>query len=303
VTESNPRLGRGLSALLGGGVDRESIAPAAPTAAGPDEATSAGAGFTMIPIDQIVPNPGQPRRRFDDGALEALAISIQESGLLQPVVVRPADGGKYELIAGERRWQASKRAGVAALPAVIREADARVRLELALVENVVREDLNPMELARGVAALVEDFGRTHESVATTLGRSRPAISNLLRLLELPESVTSLVEDGSLSEGHARAVLMADGAKARRVLAERAVKEGLSVRQVEAMARATPSGGRGVPLDTVTPPSTDVAMDVLYGLFEVPVRVRPSAKGPIVELRFPSEDALMAAMERLRANDA
>ena len=303
MTESNPRLGRGLSALLGGGVDRESIAPAAPTAAGPDEATSAGAGFTMIPIDQIVPNPGQPRRRFDDGALEALAISIQESGLLQPVVVRPADGGTYELIAGERRWQASKRAGVAALPAVIREADARVRLELALVENVVREDLNPMELARGVAALVEDFGRTHESVATTLGRSRPAISNLLRLLELPESVTSLVEDGSLSEGHARAVLMADGAKARRVLAERAVKEGLSVRQVEAMARATPSGGRGVPLDTVTPPSTDVAMDVLYGLFEVPVRVRPSAKGPIVELRFPSEDALMAAMERLRANDA
>lgn len=257
----------------------------------------------MIPIEKIVPNPGQPRRRFDDAALEALAISIQESGLLQPVVVRPTENGMYELIAGERRWQASKRARVAALPAVIREADARVRLELALVENVVREDLNPMELARGVAALVEDFGRTHESVATTLGRSRPAISNLLRLLELPESVTTLVEEGSLSEGHARAVLMADGAKARRVLAERAVKDGLSVRQVEAMARAVASGGGGAASrGAVTPPSTDIAMDVLYGMFEVPVRVRPSAKGPIVELRFPSDDALMAAMERLRGTD-
>ena len=304
MTESNPRLGRGLSALLGGGVDRDAIAAPAPVA-GPvtEDAAPVGAGFTMIPIDKIVPNPGQPRRRFDDAALEALAISIQESGLLQPVVVRPVDNGTYELIAGERRWQASKRAGIAALPAVIREADARVRLELALVENVVREDLNPMELARGVAALVEDFGRTHESVATTLGRSRPAISNLLRLLELPESVTALVEDGSLSEGHARAVLMADGAKARRLLAERAVKEGLSVRQVEAMARAVPSGGGRLSQDSVTPPSTDVAMDVLYGMFEVPVRVRPSAKGPIVELRFPSDDALMAAMERIRASES
>lgn len=302
MTESNPRLGRGLSALLGGGVDRDAIT--APAAVAPAEGvTSAGAGFTMIPIEKIVPNPGQPRRRFDDAALEALAISIQESGLLQPVVVRPTENGMYELIAGERRWQASKRARVAALPAVIREADARVRLELALVENVVREDLNPMELARGVAALVEDFGRTHESVATTLGRSRPAISNLLRLLELPESVTTLVEEGSLSEGHARAVLMADGAKARRVLAERAVKDGLSVRQVEAMARAVASGGGGAASrGAVTPPSTDIAMDVLYGMFEVPVRVRPSAKGPIVELRFPSDDALMAAMERLRGTD-
>jgi len=303
VTESNPRLGRGLSALLGGGVDRDAITAPAPAVPAAEGVTSAGAGFTMIPIEKIVPNPGQPRRRFDDAALEALAISIQESGLLQPVVVRPAENGMYELIAGERRWQASKRARVAALPAVIREADARVRLELALVENVVREDLNPMELARGVAALVEDFGRTHESVATTLGRSRPAISNLLRLLELPEAVTTLVEEGSLSEGHARAVLMADGAKARRVLAERAVKDGLSVRQVEAMARAVASGGGGAASrSAVTPPSTDIAMDVLYGMFEVPVRVRPSAKGPIVELRFPSDDALMAAMERLRGTE-
>ncbi len=305
MTDSNPRLGRGLSALLGGGVDREAIAPSPapqtpqlPGSAGAEHASSAG--LTMIPIDRIVPNPGQPRRRFDDAALEALASSIKESGLLQPVVVRPAQNDTYELIAGERRWQASKRAGITELPVVVRDADARGRLELALVENVVREDLNPMEVARAVAALVEDFGRTHESVASTLGRSRPAISNLLRLLELPDTVTALVEDGSLSEGHARAILMADGAKSRRLLAEKVVRDGLSVRQTEAMARsAAPRAGGERPARVDPPASADMAMDVLYGMFEVPVRVRPTAKGPLVELRFPSDEALAAAIERLR----
>ncbi len=297
MAEETSRLGRGLSALLGGGVERAVLAPT-PDEAATGAAAPADSGLTMIAVGAIAPNPGQPRRHFDEAALETLATSIRDRGLLQPVVVRPLDGGRYELIAGERRWQAAQRAGVAEVPALIRTADARERLELALVENVVRADLNPMEVARAVAALVEDFGRTHDSVATTLGRSRPAVSNLLRLLELPDGVQELVERGTLSEGHARAVLMADGAKARRVLAERIVAQGLSVRQAEALARSAvaPSRRRGVASDPS--PVADRALDILSGLFDVPVRVRATAKGPVVELRFPTDDALEAALDRL-----
>lgn len=296
----NQRLGRGLSALLGGGVDRTAVAPGPEANAAVPAADSASA-LTMIPVDAIAPNPGQPRRRFDEAALDALAGSIRDSGLLQPVVVRVVAAGRYELIAGERRWQAAGRAGVAEIPAVVRDADARERLELALVENVVREDLNPMEVARAVAALVEDFGRTHESVATTLGRSRSAISNLLRLLELPDPVQEMVERGELSEGHARAVLQADGAKARRQLAERIVRERLSVRQAEALGRGgTPGrGGRGSAPQEPSPVA-DQAIDLFYALLGVPVRVRSTSTGTVVELRFVSDDALELALGQLRA---
>lgn len=297
MAEETSRLGRGLSALLGGGVERAVLAPTADAEA-PAVVSAAAAGLTMLPVDAIAPNPGQPRRHFDEAALEALATSIRDRGLLQPVVVRAlADAGRYELIAGERRWQAARRAGVAEVPALIRAADARERLELALVENVVRADLNPMEVARAVAALVEDFGRTHESVAGTLGRSRPAVSNLLRLLELPDGVQELVERGELTEGHARAVLMADGAKARRVLAERIVAEGLSVRQAEALARAGAAPAQRRRASPEPSPVADRALDVLSGMFDVPVRVRATATGTVVELRFASDDALDAALDR------
>lgn len=299
MTETNPRLGRGLSALLGGGVDRAGL-PSAEPAVDPSSAAASPAGLMLVPIDRIVPNPGQPRRTFDEGALDALASSIRETGLLQPVVVRTTPEGLFELIAGERRWQASRRAGVAELPVVVREADAGNRLEMALVENVVREDLNPVELARAVAALVEDFGRTHESVASTLGRSRPAISNLLRLLELPEAVTEMVATGQITEGHARAVLMADGARARRQLAERIVADGLSVRQAEDLARRSRPSSSGSRAEREPSQVADDAIDVLYGVFEVPVKVRSTAKGPVVELRFPDDDALRRAVERMRA---
>ena len=258
MAESPQRLGRGLAALLG------ASAPAGLTPSG---------GLLEIEVAAIRPNPNQPRRRFDETSLDALAESLRTSGLVQPVVVRPLPEGGYELIAGERRWHAAKRAGIDRIPALVRDAADRERLELALVENVVREDLNPMELAHAVAALVEDFGQTHAQVAATLGRSRPGISNLLRLLELPDPVQELVQDGKLSEGHARAVLMADGARARRELAERAVSEDFSVRQVEAAARAGERRRRPSPPPREPSPLMDRAMDRLYGVFEAPVVVR------------------------------
>jgi ParB family chromosome partitioning protein len=250
-----------------------------------------------IPVEAIRPNPKQPRRRFEEASLEALAESIRATGLVQPVVVRPVDGG-YELIAGERRWQAARRAGLERIPALIREAGERERLELALVENVVREDLNPMELARAVAALVEDFGQTHAQVAQILGRSRSAITNVLRLLELPDTVAEMVEDGRLSEGHGRAILAVDGARARRELAERVVAEGLSVREAEALAAG--HARRHRPRPRLEPsPVIDEAVDRLYGLFAAPVRVRPRAKGGlVVELAFRDEAALSDALNRL-----
>ncbi len=285
MAETPQRLGRGLAALLG------APAPAGVVPAG---------GLLELEVTAIRPNPNQPRRRFDDTAMEALAESLRTSGLVQPVVVRPLAEGGYELIAGERRWQAAKRAGFDRIPALVRTAAERERLEIALVENVVREDLNAMELAHAVAALVEDFGQTHAHVATTLGRSRPGISNLLRLLELPDSVQQLVQDGTLSEGHARAVLMADGARARRELAERAVAEGLSVRQVEAAARAGEARRRPSVEPLQPSPLADLAVDRLYGLFEAPVTVRRRAGSDqiVVELRFADEDALRRGLDRL-----
>lgn len=305
MTDKSPRLGRGLDALLGGGVRADgSREPRSGTAADPhpppEGVPATAPGLLLLALDRIAPNPDQPRRRFDEGALEALAASIRESGLVQPVVVRGLGDDRYELIAGERRWQAGIRAGLTRLPAVVRDADERERLELALVENVVREDLNPMELARAVATLVEDFGRTHEAVGATLGRSRPAISNLLRLLELPDTVQDLVAAGTLTEGHARAVLMADGAAARRRLAERVVADGLTVRQAEALARGEERRHRADPRTSREPrPAEARAIDVLYGVFAVPVRVRPGqGEAAVVELRFPDQESLQRALDRL-----
>jgi ParB family chromosome partitioning protein len=283
-TRSRRGLGRGLSALLG---DAERPEP--------------GASLAEIPLDAIDPNPDQPRRAVDPAAIEALADSIRASGLVQPVTVRPAgEPGRYELVAGERRWRAARQAGLERIPALVREADERERLELALVENLVREDLNAIEVARACATLLEDFGQTHAELARRLGRSRPAVSNLVRLLELPDDVQQMVVDGRLSEGHARAVLGADGARARRHLAERIAAEGLSVRQAEALARAAASPARAATRRPAPPAElSDGALEAFYGAFGAPVRVRPGPRGQVVvELRFASADDLRAAMERL-----
>ena len=220
MAERTRGMGRGLAAIL-----------STPSQSEPE------AELRELQLDLIVANPDQPRRVFDEQSLVALADSLKERGVLQPVLVRPVPGGTYELIAGERRWRAAQLAGMESLPAIVRPDDDAASLELALIENMAREDLNPLEEARACAALVEELGLTREEVGRRVGRSRVAVSNLLRLLDLPDLALMLIEDGSLSEGHGRALLMAPDHDARRRLAREAATKGWSVRQTEERARA------------------------------------------------------------------
>jgi ParB family chromosome partitioning protein len=200
-----------------------------------DPKTVEAGGLRQVPVDRIQTNPDQPRTRFDDQALEEMAASIKEVGVLQPIVVTGDEDG-YVLIAGERRWRAAKRAGLTTIPAVVREATGRSTLVEALVENVQRQDLTPLEEAHAYQHLLENFGMTQEQVADRVGKSRPAISNTLRLLQLPETVQELVDSGELSAGHARALVGLEDVKYATHLAQRAVDEGWSVRQMEEAAR-------------------------------------------------------------------
>lgn len=194
-------------------------------------------GFQQIPLNLIRPNANQPRKQFAEAELHELADSIKARGVLQPVLVRPLAGGQYELIAGERRWRASRVAGLDRIPAMVRATEDEQRLELALIENMARADLNPVDAARACAALVDDLGISKEEVGRRVGRSRASISNLVRLLELPDEVLAMLESGELSEGHGRAVLQTDGRQAQRALARDSRDRGLSVRETEAMARS------------------------------------------------------------------
>jgi len=301
VGERNPpaRLGRGLSALLG-----DAPVAAVPAAGDPPAATASGEGLRVIALAQIRPNAAQPRKRIDDEALQVLAESIASTGLLQPVVVREIGGGEYEIIAGERRWRAAGMAGLDQVPAVVRDADERQRLEAALVENLVREDLDPIETAQALAALVEDFGQSQADVARGVGRSRSAVANLIRLLELPDDVQEMLVAGDLTEGHGRAILMADGAKKRRAVANQAAEQGLSVRATEALARArADSPGRTGRPRRPAPMIADEAIDAFAGAFETPVTVRGAAKGRVVvEIVFDSEAAVAAAVDRLAGRE-
>lgn len=277
-------MGRGLGAIL---------AVSAPDGADRDD-------LRELAVELIGPNAGQPRKRFDPEALQALADSIRETGLLQPVLVRPVAGGTYELVAGERRWRAARIAGLATIPALVRERDDAQTLEVALIENMAREDLNPVEEARAVAALVEELGLTREQVGTRVGRSRVAVSNLLRLLDLPDEAIALIEDGALTEGHGRALLLAFDHADRRRLAHEAASEGWSVRTTEARARAAAAGARSAsPGRAATHPDQVAAMseiaDVLGAAFGTEVRVRPRGSGYKVELAFATtQDALELA---------
>jgi ParB family chromosome partitioning protein len=245
-----------------------------------------------LPVDLVVPNPHQPRRHFDEAALQGLADSIGERGLLQPVLVRPVAGGTYELVAGERRWRAARLAGLEKVPALVRERDDAHALEVALVENMAREDLNPVEEARACAALVEELGLTREDVGRRVGRSRVAVSNLLRLLDLPDDALALLEAGDLSEGHGRALLLAEDHDARRRLARDAVVEGWSVRTLEQRARA--ANGAPVPAPRSRPatrgglhPDQEAAVaeiaEALGGALGTEVRVKPHGDRFKVEL--------------------
>lgn len=218
---SRKRLGRGLAALIGE-IDKPS-SPVQQTAP----------ADRKVPIEFISPNPRNPRRRFAEADLADLAASIREHGIVQPIVVRPATGGRYEIIAGERRWRAAQQAGVTEVPVIVREVDDRVALEIAIIENVQRSDLNPVEEASGYQSLIDEHNYTQSDLAQVIGKSRSHVANTLRLLKLPPDVRQMLTDGALSAGHARTLVTVDHPLA---LARRIVDEGLSVRQAEALAQ-------------------------------------------------------------------
>ncbi len=292
-------LGRGLGALIGEG-------SAALARAG----TAPGEGrLRDLSLDAIAVSRRQPRRAFDPDELAELAASIRALGVVQPVVVRPlSDAGgadaptppgsaRYELIAGERRLRAARLAGLETVPALVRPADEAAALEIALAENVAREDLNAIEEAQAYASLVDEFGLTHERVGELVGRSRVAVTNTLRLLELPDEVQRMLESGTLSEGHGRALLgLADHGR-RRGVAKLVSERGLSVRETEALVRklGAPEKATAVPPPAV---GADLAglIDELYGVFEAPVAIRSGKRGGRIQISFRDQ----AELERLVA---
>lgn len=215
-------LGRGLDALL-------------------PESTDLEAGLQQIAIGEIDPNPDQPRRTFDEESITALAASIREQGVLQPILVTPTDGGRYRIVAGERRWRASRKAGLTTVPCVVRELDILMQMEIALIENLQREDLNPMDEAAGIRSLMRQCGYTQETAAARLGMSRPAVANLLRLLNLPADMQEAVRTGALSAGHARVLAGVESSARQRLLFVQATERGWSVRQLEEEAARLKKG--------------------------------------------------------------
>jgi ParB family chromosome partitioning protein len=261
-------MGRGLAAIL----------------AVSDEPAAEEGDLRHIPLELISANPRQPRRSFDQASLQALADSVRERGIVQPVLVRPVAGGTYELVAGERRWRAAQLAGMESIPALVRSRDDSAALEVALIENMAREDLNPVEEARACAALVEELGLTREDVGRRVGRSRVAVSNLLRLLDLPDDILELLESRQLSEGHGRALLLAEDHADRRRLGRQAAAEGWTVRALEAKAREANGVTEARPARRsarMHPDQAAAATEVgeaLARALGVEVRVRPTASG-------------------------
>jgi ParB family chromosome partitioning protein len=259
--------------------------------------------FRDVPVDLIRPNPGQPRKAFDADALERLAASVAESGVVQPLVVQPLSDGRYELIAGERRWRAAQQAGLATVPAILRTEEEALRLQMALVENMAREDLNPIEEARACAALVEELDLSREEVAKRVGRSRSAISNLIRLLDLPDQVLDLLESGELSEGHGRALLAVKDQDERRRLAREAVKNGWSVRETERRAKGEEGGAPK--LKALPHPDEEAAIgkaeDALERALGRDVRVSAGKRGLTAQIRFEDLDELLGLAASLKRN--
>jgi ParB family transcriptional regulator, chromosome partitioning protein len=274
-------MGRGLAAIL-------------------PETAAEGAELRELPVELIGPNPSQPRTRFDPASIKSLAASLADAGVVQPLIVRPLRDGRYELIAGERRWRAAREAGLQVVPTIIRDEGEAERLQTALIENMAREDLNPVDEARACAALVEDLGLTKEELARRLGRSRVAISNLVRLLDLPDDVLELLLTGELSEGHGRAILQARGNDTRRALGREAAARGWSVRETERRAK---EGGTTTKRPTLVPhPDQEAALaraeEALESALGTGVRVRAARRGIRAELQFEDlEELLTFARER------
>ncbi|MBD0280694.1 MAG: ParB/RepB/Spo0J family partition protein [Thermoleophilaceae bacterium] len=281
-------MGRGLSAILPRG-------------------EAGGDGMREVPVELVAPNPRQPRRSFDEAALAELADSVRARGVLQPIVVRALPGGRYELLAGERRLRAARIAGLESIPAVVREADERGQLEIALAENMARVDLNPVEEARACAMLADDLGLTKDELGRRVGRSRVAISNLIRLLELPEEALELIERGELSEGHGRAILLCKDHSRRRALAREARDGGWSVRETERRAREAQTGS-DEPRRTrrMLHPDLEEALgaaeDALTAALGHPVTMRARGEGCRAQLDFDTPAEAMELAERLLRRD-
>jgi ParB family transcriptional regulator, chromosome partitioning protein len=274
-------MGRGLSAILPSSADET--------------------GLREVPVELIEPNARQPRREFDEEALVALSESIRSRGVLQPIVVRPLPGGKYELIAGERRLRASKLAELESIPAVVRQTEDWERLDLALAENMARVDLNPVEEARACSMLVDDLRLSKAEVGRRVGKSRVAVSNLIRLLELPDDALELIEAGELSEAHGRAILTCKDHDARKRLARDAREQGWSVRETERRARDLEAGeARQAPkaVDADLAEVLEAAEEALSAALGRPVKARTKGDGCRIQIDFDSLDEAQELAERL-----
>ncbi len=283
-------MGRGLAAIL--------------AAAPRDEEEE----LRQLPVDLISTNPQQPRRQFDEESLLSLADSIRARGVIQPVLVRPLPGGRYELVAGERRLRAARMAGLETIPAVVSDRADADSLELAVIENMAREDLNPVEEARACTGLVEELGLTREEVGLRVGRSRVAVSNLMRLLDLPDEALELLERRQLAEGHGRALLLASDNAIRRNLARQAVASGWSVRELESRARAAAAASGSLKSAAKTKAGSghpdqaeaiERITDALEAAFGVEVNVRGSARGYTAQLTFATPKEALKFAQRLR----
>jgi ParB family chromosome partitioning protein len=277
-------IGRGLSAIL------------------PESEVPAAGELRELPVSLIKPNPSQPRTKFDSDALAALAASIEASGVVQPLLVRPLPDGSYELVAGERRWRAAQQAGIEKVPAVVRDQEEAERLQAALIENMVREDLNPVEEAKACDALVRELGLTKEELARRVGRSRPAVSNLIRLLELPDEALQLLEAGDLSEGHGKALLAVPGNDVRRRLARDAARGGWSVRETEERVRLASqprTKPRRAPVDPDVQAALNDVADALEEALGHEVAARAKKDGIVAELNFGDVREAHALARRLR----
>jgi ParB family chromosome partitioning protein len=277
---TKPGMGRGLAAIL------------------PETAVEEPE-LRELPVELIRRNPRQPRTHFGPDSIKTLAASLADAGVVQPLIVRPLRDGRYELIAGERRWRAARKAGLQTVPAIVRDEGEAERLQTALIENMAREDLNPVDEARACAALVEDLGLSKKELARRLGRSRPSISNLIRLLDLPDEALDLLVSGELSEGHGRAILQAPGNEARCALAREAARDDWSVRETERRAKRANAPKRS---KVVPHPHQEAALvraqEALESALSTGVRVRPARRGIRAELHFDDLDELLAfARER------
>jgi len=286
---SKNRLGRGLAALIGD-IDRPAAAQVAPIP-----------GDRTVPVEFIAPNPRNPRRSFADAELEDLAASLRQHGIVQPVVVRPSKehSGHYEIIAGERRWRAAQRAGLNSIPVIVRDVDDRMALELAIVENVQRSDLNPVEEALGYQQLIDDHAYVQADLAQIIGKSRSHVANTLRLLKLPENIRDMLVDGELSAGHARTLVTAEDPTA---LAQRIVRDGLSVRQAEALAQKSTEQANSTSskrIDEEKDADTKALEQLLSDVTGLKVSVNHRDKGGEVRIAYKTLEQLDDLCRRLQ----